>query len=261
MNSHNQEKEHCCHQEKVEGQQLPRDPVCGMEVAVDDSTPHFRYEEKEYYFCSSHCLKSFSKNANRYLNPVERMHSKRGQRVKPLYVGLGGTAALLIVFFTVVFLANGSIESAFHEFYRLWYWVLLLAGGFGFQLGLFFHIKKSIREKMTGATTEVAASGTITTGSMVACCAHGLVNLLPIVGLSAAAAFLARYQLPLILLGVFSNLVGITIMLGIAKKHNVLPHNSFGELVQHWNLQAVRYITVIVGALTITGSSYWSYIN
>lgn len=250
----------CCSQEHQEGRQYARDPVCGMEVAVGDSTLHYKHEERDYYFCSDHCLKSFSGNIDRYLNQ-EQKHPGRETGINPLYAGLSGMAGLLFVFFGVVFLANGSIESALREFNRLWYWVLLLAGGFGFQLGLFFHIRKTVKEKMAGATAEVAASGTISTGSMVACCAHGLVNLLPVLGLSAAAAFLARYQLPLILLGVFSNLFGITIMLGIARKHDALPHNLPWRLVSKGNLTIARYATLIIGILVIIGSSYWSYIN
>ena len=173
-----------------------------------------------------------------------------------------GTGILLIIFFGVVTLANGTLASAMQEFQRLWYWVLLLAAGFGFQLGLLFHIKNTIREKMAGATAEVAASGTVTTGSMIACCSHGLANLLPMLGVSAAAAaFLVQYQQPLILLGVFSNLVGITIMLGIAKKHDVLPHNLLGSLVKSWDVLVVRYAMIIIGVVAVIGSTYWSYIK
>ena len=177
MDTHNHEKTSCCHKEKADERKYTKDPVCEMEVAIEETTPHYIHEGKDYYFCSDHCLKSFSKDADRYLNPLRKTYPPLWSGIKPVHIGLAGTTMLLIVFFGVVFLANGSIESTLHEFYRLWYWVLILAGGFGFQLGLFFHIKKSVIEKMACATTEVAASVTISTGSMVACCAHGLVNL------------------------------------------------------------------------------------
>ena len=179
----------------------------------------------------------------------------------PVIIGAAGTVALLVIFFGVVTLANGTLESALQEFYRLWYWVLLLAAGFGFQLGLYLHIKNRVREKITGATAEVAASGAISTGSMIACCTHGLINLLPILGVSAAAAFLAQYQQPLIMLGVFSNLVGVTIMLGIAKRQDVLPDNLLGRIVARWNVITIRYATIAVGVLAIIGSTYWSYLQ
>ena len=43
---------------------------------------------------------------------------------------------------------------------------------------------------------------------MLACCAHHLVDLLPLVGLSAAAVFLNVYKTPLFLLGITMNVIG-----------------------------------------------------
>ena len=261
MDDHNnKEKASCCRKEN-NVQPTHVDPVCGMGVTGSVAALQYSYDGRGYYFCKDHCLKSFSQNPERYLMPRPEESFARGPGVKPLVSGMCGTSALLIVFFSIVTLANGSLEAAFTEFTRLWYWVLLLAVGFGFQLGLFFHIKNTVREKMAGATAEVAASGTISTGSMIACCSHGLVNLLPMLGVSAAAAFLARYQQPLILLGVFSNLAGITIMLEIAKKHGVMPDNLLGRLAEHWNMRALRYVTIVVGVLVIIVSTYLSHLN
>ena len=47
---------------------------------------------------------------------------------------------------------------------------------------------------------------------MLACCAHHLVDLLPLVGLSAAAVFLDAYKTPLFLVGIGMNLVGIVVI-------------------------------------------------
>ncbi|GAB4336695.1 MAG: hypothetical protein Kow0089_07290 [Desulfobulbaceae bacterium] len=236
-----------------------RDPVCGMQVAVTDATPRYRHDGQEYYFCSTHCMRSFRSAGGGAAEDVSLGVRESGPGVPPILAGCIGMSALFAVFFTVVTLANGSIGSALQEFSRLWYWVILLAAGFGFQLGLFFHIRQTVRKNISGATTEVAASGTISTGSMIACCAHGLVNLLPIVGLSAAAAFLAKYQLPFILLGVFSNLFGMTIMLDIAARHEALPENSFGKWIRSLNLKAVRYATLLVGLGVVLGSAYRTY--
>jgi len=38
-----------------------KDPVCGMNVAEDDNSLHHQFTGKDYYFCSSHCLKAFKK--------------------------------------------------------------------------------------------------------------------------------------------------------------------------------------------------------
>jgi len=238
----------CCQEES--NLVSSKDPVCGMNVAEDDNSLHYGFKGIDYYFCSSHCLKAFTKNPIAYLSDQSEVSKTSGNN-RPVIFGTLGVGVLLVIFFGIVTLANGSIGSAFQEFKRIWYWIFILASGFGFQLGLFTYLKQRIAEKTIGATAEVAASGTVTTGSMVACCAHGLVNVLPLVGISAAAAFLATYQTPLILIGVFSNLVGVTIMLGIIQKHNLLPQNAFGHFVAGHNMKKFRNGLIAVGVIVV----------
>lgn len=57
--------------------------------------------------------------------------------------------------------------------------------------------------------------------TILACCAHHLTDLLPLMGLAAAAAFLTHYQLVFILVGVVSNLLGLTYMLSIIARHHL----------------------------------------
>lgn len=242
------ENRSCCRNK--EPGTFSRDPVCGMEVLKDDNSLQYEFEDRNYYFCSRHCLKAFKKKPGFYLE-VRTGRQQTKSKISPPAAGAVGTGILLMVFFGIVTLANGSFDSALQEFSRIWYWVLILATGFGFQLGLFIYLKQRVAEKTTAVTAEVAASGTVTTGSMVACCAHGLVNVLPLVGVSAAAAFLATYQLPLILIGVFSNLVGITIMLGIIKKHGLLPHNALGRYVEAHSMRKFRNGLIAVGLVVV----------
>ncbi len=223
------------------------DPVCGMGVVGEDRSLTSEYNGVGYHFCSPHCLKVFVKNtddilAGKYL---------KNKRNWALPAGIIGSSLLLLLFLTVVILANSSMTFALIEIKRLWYWVLLLASGFGLQLGLFFHIRYQVQQKMVGATAEVAASGAVSTGSMIACCSHGLVNLLPIFGISAAAAFLARYQLPFILFGVFSNLIGVTIMMGLVQKNDIKFRNTILNSLAHLNLTATRLILAVTGLVSI----------
>ena len=242
-------KKSCCASEDTQVTSS-RDPVCGMDVAEEGSSLHHEYQGTDYYFCSSHCLKAFAKNPSAYLSSQVE-NTKEGGNNRPVIFGILSVGVLLLVFFGIVTLANGSVGSTIQEFKRIWYWILILASGFGFQVGLFTYLKQRIAEKTTIATTELAASGTVSTGSMVACCAHGLVNVLPLVGVSAAAAFLATYQLPLILIGVFSNLVGITIMLGIIQKHGLLPRNAFGQYVATHSMRKFRNGLIAVGVVVV----------
>ncbi len=194
---------------------MKRDPVCGMEVPETGT------------------------------DLTEKSHEGKG---KAIAYGIMGAGTLIVIFLSIVTFSNGSLSSALDEFRRIWYWIVLLTGGFGLQLGLFVYLKNVVREQMLGATAEVAASGTISTGSMVACCSHALVNILPILGVSAAAAFLARYQMPLLLLGVFSNLVGLTIMLGLFQRHHLL---AAGGIVNRINMKTVRMVVVVSGIVAI----------
>jgi YHS domain-containing protein len=227
-----------------------KDPVCGMNVSKDDNSLHYEFQGTDYFFCSSHCLKAFIKNPVAYLSDQVEINKTKSNN-RPVVFGSIGVGVLLLIFFGIVTLANGSIGAAFQEFKRIWYWIFILASGFGFQLGLFTYLKQRIAEKTTAVTAEVAASGTVTTGSMIACCAHGLVNVLPLVGVSAAAAFLATYQLPFILIGVFSNLIGITIMLGIIQKHSLLPQNAFGHFVAGHSMKKFRNGLIAVGVVVV----------
>jgi YHS domain-containing protein len=247
-NHENGKHKSCC--QKNDGQVLGIDPVCGMSVSGNDRSLSQNFEGKIFYFCSSYCLKLFIRDPGRYLAGAAG-NKKKYSNGRPVIFGTAGAGVLLLIFFGLVTLANGSFGSSLDEFKRIWYWILILASGFGFQLGLFTYLKQRIAENTAIATAEVAASGTVSTGSMVACCAHGLVNVLPLVGVSAAAAFLATYQLPFILIGVFSNLVGITIMLGIIQKHGLLPHNAFGQYIAAHSMRKFRNGLIAVGVVVV----------
>ena len=139
---------------------------------------------------------------------------------KPVLAGLAGAAGLLTVYFSALGLGE-SLDYAQTLFFEMWYWVSFLAAGFGTQIGLHTYVRTALRQKSAGATASVAASGGVSTVAMLACCAHHLTDILPILGLSVASLFLIDYQLSFILLGVFSNLAGIVLMLGIIQKHGL----------------------------------------
>jgi len=63
------------------------------------------------------------------------------------------------------------------------------------------------------ASLTVTAAGTGTSAAaMLACCAHHLVDLFPLIGLSVAAVFLNAYRTPLFGLAVGMNMVGIVVI-------------------------------------------------
>jgi hypothetical protein len=54
--------------------------------------------------------------------------------------------------------------------------------------------------------------------AMVACCAHHVTDVLPILGLTAAATFLAQYRTAFMLVGLGMTLLGISVMVVILFK-------------------------------------------
>jgi hypothetical protein len=81
-----------------------------------------------------------------------------------------------------------------------------IVAGFGIQVGLFTYLRGMHVHAAAGG---VATSTGTSTAAMLACCAHHLTDVLPIVGLSGAAVFLNVYKTPLLWLGIVMNLIGI----------------------------------------------------
>jgi len=155
-----------------------------------------------------------------------------------------GSLSLFIIYFSILSIAN-SFKHAIDQFIQMWYWVSLLVIGFGIQVGLYSFIRNSMKQKLAGAATEVAASGGISTGSMIACCAHHLSDVLPIIGLSAAALFLDRFQTLFIVVGVLSNLIGINMMLKIIQDNKLyVKKNGFLYRILTINMRKSLYAVV-----------------
>ena len=173
---------------------------------------------------------------------------------RPVLFGIVGATGLLSIYFGILTLAE-SFNYALFQFSDMWYWILILAAGLGLQLGLHVHIKAALRARQAGATAGVAASGGVSTVAMVACCAHHVTDVLPILGLSAAAVFLVEYQTAFILLGVFSNLVGVTMMLRIMEKHGLQPKTGPFRALFAFDMKQVL-AAVVVASVAGTGISF-----
>ncbi len=147
--------------------------------------------------------------------------------------GIIASASLLLIYFLIVGLVQ-DFPHAIDEFIKMWYLILPLVLGFGVQVYLFTYIKRKLREK---SKTQLIACGTISTTSMIACCAHHLTDILPIIGLSAATLFLTKYQTQFILIGIISNLIGILMLLKQIKKHKLYEDNFLTRILFNLNLK------------------------
>src|SRR6266540_6327630 len=65
----------------------------------------------------------------------------------------------------------------------------------------------------------VAASTGTSAAAMLACCAHHLADVLPIVGVAGAAVFLNAYKTPLLWLSIVMNLAGVVYLLRKIQRH------------------------------------------
>jgi len=124
--------------------------------------------------------------------------------------GIVAAAALLGVYLGIVSLAQG-VEHALWQLAADSPFVGLIVAGFGRQVALFVELRAVDRRHRAAAAVTAAGTGT-SAAAMLACCAHHLVDLLPLVGLSAAAVFLNAYKTPLFVVGITMNVVGIVVI-------------------------------------------------
>ena len=137
----------------------------------------------------------------------------------------------ILVFYISILTIFQSYGFALYEFKRLWFWLVPLAIGFGTQIGLFASIKHDATIKAGAAT-----SGTISGGSMIACCSHYLLSVIPfigITGLSAFTSFLMTYQKAFFSIGIASSVMGIFFMLHHKKKMRIYDFQSFSTRKSH----------------------------
>ncbi len=137
----------------------------------------------------------------------------------PLAFGLLGTLGLAALYLGIVALAE-SWAHAWDLFREDAPFVVPIVLGFGIQVGLFTHLKRVLRPANgtgpTGALT--GTSGGASTLSMLACCAHHVTDVLPLLGLSGAAVFLAQYKVPFMIVGLLSNAIGIGVLVITIRK-------------------------------------------
>ncbi len=126
---------------------------------------------------------------------------------KSILYGILASAILLGVYFAVLTLVSGW-NFAQNQFGAYGYFITSLAVGFGVQIGLYQYLKVLIHGGR-GMGKIIGVSGTTSTASMISCCAHYLVNLVPVLGVTGLATFIAQYQIKIFWVGLAFNLFGI----------------------------------------------------
>lgn len=126
---------------------------------------------------------------------------------KSILYGALAIAILLGVYFAVLTLVSGW-GYALGQFATYWYFIVSLVVGFGIQIALYQYLKGLVHSGQ-GMGKVVGVSGTTSTAAMISCCAHYLVNLVPILGITGLATFVAQYQIKIFWVGLGFNIFGI----------------------------------------------------
>src|SRR3990170_2016215 len=152
------------------------------------------------------------KTLNRILSngSCPRMSTSK-QVLLPLTAGLAGALLLTGLFFGIVSWAE-SPQHAVELFWEDRWIVFPIMVGFGVQAALYTVLKKRLFVPAGPSAHLMGAGGATSSVAMVACCAHHVSDVLPLLGLSAAAPFLADYRIAFMLFGLGTTALGIAVM-------------------------------------------------
>lgn len=137
---------------------------------------------------------------------VAATNMNTSQKTKIILSAVVATVGLLLIYTFGVSTISGY-EFAGEQFASYWIYVVSLAVGFGVQVGLYMYLRELMHGSASGKI--VAVTGTTSTLAMISCCAHYLVNILPILGVAGAVAIIGEYQIQLFWVGIFFNLFGV----------------------------------------------------
>jgi hypothetical protein len=170
----------------------------------------------------------------------------RNRILRPIITGLLGSAGLTGLYFGIVSWAESPAHAA--EFFWQDRWIVIpIIIGFGIQLALYVVLKRRLYMRPIGEVIEpqkvapasgasIGTSGTTSTIAMFACCAHHITDVLPILGLTAAATFLARYRLAFMAVGLGTTLLGIGYMLLILIRERRRVENMLRATIKEESL-------------------------
>ena len=126
---------------------------------------------------------------------------------KAAAMGLLATSALLGFYFLILSLVSDWAFTV-EQFVTYRMYIVSLAVGFGIQIGLYTYLRNAIQSHCSSGKV-VTVSGTTSTVAMISCCAHYLVNILPVIGTTGLITLVGQYQVEFFWVGLASNAAGI----------------------------------------------------
>ncbi|MEW6240798.1 MAG: hypothetical protein AB1564_08330 [Chloroflexota bacterium] len=154
----------------------------------------------------------------------------------PFTAFLLGSSLIAGVYFGILAWAQGWDYAASQFALNRWY-VVPIWTAFGIQAALYsiLRFRLFVPTASAGHTgAMMGTSGGTSVTAMVACCLHHVTDVLPILGLSAAATFLTRYQRPFMLIGLGTEIIGIILMLVVLyrERQKLQPVQKFQPLLE-----------------------------
>lgn len=126
---------------------------------------------------------------------------------RPAGFGVLAFGVLIGAYFGLLTLVSGW-KFTLEQFQQFWFYVVLLAGGFGLQVALYTRLRQLLMPK-DGSRAVMATTGTTSTAAMISCCAHYLVNVAPVLGATGLVTFATQYQVEFFWVGLAFNAAGI----------------------------------------------------
>jgi hypothetical protein len=152
-------------------------------------------------------------------------------KLSPVLIGVAASLGL-IAFYMGLMTLTGDWFYATIQFEEYRWWILSLSLGLGIQSALFTFLKRGLKgNEKNAARSTLAASGSISTGSMVVCCLHHLSDIVPFLGLPILAVTLQKYQTLFFFIGVLSNFFGTLMMLRMMRKHGLIQPGRVSKLL------------------------------
>lgn len=138
-----------------------------------------------------------------------------------------GTAAstLLAAFYVAVLAASGGLQHLVDQTRTDWWLLTPIVLAFGTQIALTVELRHRHRAHHLAATTGAGTSASAV--GMVACCAHHLAELVPLLGAAGIAGFLFDWRIPLMAAGLAVNLAAIAIA---SRRLNHFTHPQSGAM-------------------------------
>lgn len=125
-------------------------------------------------------------------------------------LGTLAAAGMAVFYAAVVAGASGSVGHLVEQARADWFLLAPIIAGFGLQVGLIIELRRRQRLVRDAAVAGAAGAGGSAVG-MIACCAHHLVEAVPLVAATGAATFLISYRVAFMAVGLAATAVGVTI--------------------------------------------------